>query len=455
MLRYAPPLGLGYIAAVLEKNGHEVAIVDSLLLRYSVDEAADYIAGQKPDIVGISVMSPNYEGAKELSAQIKKRINVPLVFGGPHCSLLPVITMEQCRSVDFLIYGEGEFVFPLLIEAISGRLSYSDIPQLCFRDTNGRVIMNKQEHPAHDLDEVPFPAHHLFDAALYPANTCTLVTSRGCSYSKCAFCARAGLLYEKYRRRTVTNVIQELESLYKGYRYDTVIFFDDNFVQDEDWVVEFCDSLAQKRLALKWYCNGRVDTITEKMVEKMARAGCDTIMYGIESGDQGLLDHIEKGISIQQVKDAVKITKKFNIKTWGYFMLGLPGETPESGKKTAQFAVDLGLDFAQFTPPKVFPGTKLYDLCRQEGTLLDGPDDFYNTFVYDSVLMPTLRFGFVPEAYADKKTVAKILKFAYIKFYLRLGYIKGLLKTKKNRPHLKQFVTSFLFFIRIIFSKLH
>jgi len=398
-------------------------------------------------------MSPNYEGAKKLSTQLKKRINAPLVFGGPHCSLLPVMTMEQCRDVDFLIYGEGEFVFPLLIEAISGRLPYPDVPQLCFRDPGGSVIMNKQERLTQNLDEIPFPAHHRFNRALYPANISTLVTSRGCSYSKCAFCARAGLLYEKYRRRTVSNVIQELELLHKEFKYDTVIFFDDNFVQDEDWVVEFCDNLTQKRMDFKWYCNGRVDTVTEKMTEKMAKAGCDTIMYGIESGSQELLDYIEKGVSIEQVKDAVEITKRSNIKTWGYFILGLPRETPESAKKTVQFAIDLGLDFAQFTPPKVFPGTKLYDLCKQEGALLDDPDDFYNTFVYDSVLVPTLRFGFVPKAYHDKKTVAKILKFAYIRFYLRPGYIKGFLR--KNRPDMKQLITSFLFFIRVIFSKLH
>ncbi|MDD5355753.1 MAG: radical SAM protein [Candidatus Omnitrophica bacterium] len=452
-MKYCPPLGLGYIAAVLQERGQDVSIVDCLALQHSLDEIVDCIVSQKPDIVGISVMSTTYEGAVKISKQIKKKINVPIVFGGPHCSSFPIRTMEQCPDVDFLVYGEGESIFPLLIEAISGSLSYFDVPQLCFRGSDGNPILNKQERLVEDLDKIPFPARHLFNKPLYPANTYTLVTSRGCSYGKCAFCARTGLLYEKYRRRSVASVIKELESLCRGAACDKVVFLDDNFAQDDDWVVEFCDNLIQKGLAFKWHCRARVDTITEKMIEKMAFTGCDMIMYGIESGSQSMLDYIEKGTSIQQARHAIKITRQFGIKTWGYFILGLPKETPELGKQTVRFAIDLDLDIAQFTPAMAFPGTRLYDLCKQEGGLIDDSNDFYDTSISAPILMPQIRF--VPKAYNNKTNVASILKFAYIKFYLRFSYIKRLLKNKEGRFSPRQLVDAFLFFIRIIFSKLY
>ncbi len=449
---YRPPLGLGYIAAVLEKKGYDVMIYDCLPLRYSVNEVVDYILEQKPDVIGISVMSTCYDGAKEMSNLIKKKAGIPIVFGGPHCSSFPVGIMEECQDIDFLIYGEGELIFPILLEAISGKLPYFDIPQLCFRDSSGRLIFNKQEQLIQDLDEIPFPAWYLFNRRLYSDNTCSLITSRGCSYGKCAFCMRTGFLYEKYRRRTVENVIKELEFLYREFLYRKVTFFDDNFAQDEEWVIEFCDKLIQKKLVLGWVCNASVNTVTEKMIKKMAEAGCSMIMYGIESGSQDLLNYIKKGISIEQVKDAIKITKNFNIKTFGYFMLALPKETPELGKQTIQFAIDLDLDFAQFVPTRPLFGTKLYNLCKQEGIILDSSDEFYDTSISASILVPKIKF--VPTAYKDKKAVAKIVKFAYKKFYLRYSYIRKLLKSKKNQFGLMKLVERFSLFIRIIFSKM-
>lgn len=451
-IRECYPLGLGYIASVLERKGYEVAIYDWLHSKYSIEDIVKCILSQEPDIIGISVMTPSYNGAKQMANLIKKKANIPIVLGGPHVSSFLKRTMEEFQDADFLIYGEGEFIFPLLIEAISGKLSYFDVPQLCFRDSKGGVIINAQEHIIENLDEIPFPAWHLFNRELYSANTHNLITSRGCSYGKCAFCMRTGLLYEKYRRRSVSNVIKELGILYKEFLCKEAIFLDDNFAQDEGWVIDFCDRLIRERIGLKWYCNARVDTITEKMVEKMALSGCRVIRYGIESASQELLDYINKGISIQQIRHAVGITQKSGIKVYGYFILALPKETPEIGRQTIQFAIDLDLDLAQFVPVRAISGTKLQDLCKQEGEIAGCAEDFYNSDSSNTILMPKIRF--VPKAYGDEKAVAKMIKLAYKKFYFRGHYVKKLLNYKEEKVGLRQFIKSLLLFLKIFSSKL-
>lgn len=451
-IRESYPLGLGYIASVLENKGYEVAVYDWLHSKYSIGDIVNSILSGNPDIIGISVMTPGYNGAKRMANLIKSRGNIPIVLGGPHVSSFLKRTMEDSPDADFLIYGEGEFIFPLLIEAVLGKSSYFEVPQLCFRDSEGRVIINEQEHIIENLDEVPFPAWQLFNKKLYSANTYNLITSRGCSYGKCAFCMRTGLLYEKYRRRSVNNVIKELGILYKEFLCKEIIFFDDNFAQDERWVIDFCDRLIREKMNLKWYCNARVDTITEEMIEKMALAGCRVIRYGIESASQELLNYINKGISIQQIRHAIGTTQKSGIKAYGYFILALPRETPEIGRQTIQFAIDLDLDLAQFVPVRAVSGTKLQDLCKGEGEIAGCAEDFYNTDSSNTILVPKIRF--VPKAYGNEKTVAKMIKSAYQKFYFRPRYVSKLLKYKEGKVGLRQFVKSLLLFLKIFFSKL-
>ena len=449
---FFPPLGLGYIAAVLEKEGYKVEIYHCLALNCSANEIVDYILHREPDIIGISVMSPNYEGAREMLNLIKKKRNIPIIFGGPHCSLFPVRTMEECQALDFLIYGEGEFIFPMLIEAIMGKIPYNNIPQLCFRETNGRITLNKQELLNQDLDIIPIPAWHLFNRDLYSHNVGSCITSRGCSYGKCAFCFRTEFLYDKYRRRSVENVIKELEFLCKKFSLKKIVFLDDNFAQDEEWVIRFCEMLKQRKLKLKWFCNARVDTITRKMIKNMAEAGCFWIGYGLESGSQDLLDYINKGILIEQIKEVIKLSKVFGIKVYGYFMLALPKETPEIGRRTVQFAIDLDLDLVQFAPVRPLFGTKLYDLCKNEGEILNSSYEFYDTSNLGPYLIP--KINFVPKDYKDKRAVSKMIRFAYRRFYLRYSCIwKLLLDSIEDRDPSIRFVDQLRLFKNLIFYK--
>lgn len=171
------------------------------------------------------------------------------------------------------------------------------------------------------------------------------------------------------------------------------------------------------------------------------------------SGSQELLDYIGKGISIGQVRETVRSTKEFGIKAFGYFMLGLLRETPEMGRQTVQFARQLDLDFAQFTPVRPLPGTRLYELCKEEGVLLGCGNSFYDTSVSNSVLMP--KINFIPFRYKNKKAVESILKFAYRKFYFSPSYFYNFLRRGGYQRSPKFFMRAFLILLRLTFSKLH
>ncbi len=446
-----PPLGLLYLSAALESDGHEVRICDCLPLNWSVNEVADYILRNCPDMVGISVMSTCYDGARKISEEIKKRGDIPIVFGGPHCSSFPEETMRECHDVDFLIYGEGESVLPMLVKSIYNKSSCCDIPQLYFRGADGKLLSGKQEMLISDIDKITYPSRHLIDNRLYLGHRQTMLTSRGCSYGKCAFCMRTGLLYEKYRRRSVENVLGELEALYKEYPGTEIMFIDDNFAQDEKWVVNFSDQLARKRIAAKWLCNARVDTVTEKMLKKMAAAGCHMIMYGLETGDQRLLDYIDKGITLDEVRRAIYMTKSCGIKTLGYFILGLPKETPELARKTIQFAVDLDLDLAQFVPARILPGTKLHKLCVNDGQIIDGLCGFYDNSAPSPFLVPSIRF--VPNGYGERGRLAAMIKYAYRRFYIRYGYLKKIILNRGGIYSFRQLADLISLFLRVIFAR--
>jgi radical SAM superfamily enzyme YgiQ (UPF0313 family) len=213
--------------------------------------------------------------------------------------------------------------------------------------------------------------------------------------------------------------------------------------------MRFCDTLVKKKLKFEWICSARVDTITKTMIARMAASGCTLIRYGIESGNQSSLDCINKGITLEQIKDAVKLTRESQIRTVGSFMLGLPGETPEMGRQTIQFAVGLNLDFAEFIAARPLWKTKMYDQCRQEGKLLEDEDGSHNSAVLSPVLIPKIKF--IPKAYADKKAVAKIIKLAYRKFYLRYSYVCNLLKNRTNRRYLLKMLRLFWAYRKALF----
>jgi anaerobic magnesium-protoporphyrin IX monomethyl ester cyclase len=418
-----PPLGLAYVAAVLEQQGYKVEILDSPALALDFANTVENIVRKKPDIVGVTCLTPNFHRCHSLAKEIKQRLDIKVMFGGPHPTLFPEQVVDD-GTVDYAIIGEGEITTPELLEKLSINGKVDKVEGIAYRDS-GRVIINQNRQPIEDLDKIPFPARHLLPFGRYrPAPNeykrlpmMTMIASRGCPYS-CTFCCARRMWGQKYRQRSVDNVMEEIKLLIDKYGVRDISFFDELWGLRKSWINEFCDKLIAEQLDLVWSCFAKSDLIAHmppEYLKKMAKAGCWRLYFGLESGCQDLLDNINKGMTLQQTRDALKLTKDAGIDVMANFMLALPGETPDKAMETIRFAVELDSDITKFNLTVPYPGTELYEqvIAGKWGGRLDGKIDEYTGY------FPV----FIPKGYRDAKEVEEIKRKAYRKFYLRPSYI--------------------------------
>jgi radical SAM superfamily enzyme YgiQ (UPF0313 family) len=374
------PLGLAYIAAVLENEGNDVEIIDmnaeKVNDRYLLRRLSD------ADMVGITGMITEYQEVLRVINLIKESDkHIRVVLGGPLATTLPK-ELLQTSQADFVVMGEGERTIVNLVSAIKQRGNFGDIKGIGYKDHN-RIFITERPEPIANLNSIPFPARHLLNMKSYVQNqfhnfssnmkgfgkikSTNLITSRGCPY-RCAFCFRDMWGY-KWRGRSPENIVAEMEFVQARYGINGFIFNDDNFVLDRNRVFEFCNLLKERKLNAAWFCNGRVNLMTKELLKAMYEAGCREIAYGIESGNQQMIDSLKKNITLEQVRNVVKWTKGAGISTNGYFMIGLPGETKESIRQTIAFAEELDLDFYGFSLLTPLPGTELYRTAVEKGQI--------------------------------------------------------------------------------------
>jgi len=358
-----PPLGLAYIAAVLEKDGHNVKIFDlTLEADMPLEDKIDNIVDFSPEIIGMSAMSHNYSDAVSIALYIKKMIDVSIVFGGPHPTIMPEDVLKK-EFIDFVVMGEGEDTFLRLCQEIENGKNFKSIEGLCYKD-NDNVIIQPRNSYINNLNNIPFPARHLLDLDKYKLiddfgnKMATIISSRGCPY-RCTYCYK-GLFGKSYRQRSPENIIDEIKYCIKNFSYKSFYFIDDLFTMNTERVEKLTKSMTDESLNIKWQCLARVNNATLQMFEMMKRAGCYKVHFGIESGNQNILNKVKKGITLEQVKNAVNCCKKSDIKTKGYFMLGLPSDTIETMQDTLNFADNLKLDEMMFSITTPFPGTELW-----------------------------------------------------------------------------------------------
>lgn len=409
---HLPPLGLCYMAAVLEKEGHIVKIMDCPSNRQTQTDVINEITTFNPQIVGLAAVTILIDRAIEITKAIKQHFpKIIVVIGGPHPTKMPEDTLEQTRC-DIVIKGEAEYAF----RGITRKPNEFRKKRI----VDGEIIKN--------LDELPFPARHLLNMEIYNSlpnnykvseNVIQMLTTRGCPYT-CTFCASAN---GKFRQRSVQNVIAELKELRSQYNVKEVAFWDDIFTLNKRWIIDFCNALHQENLNIAWSCETRLDLIDKEIVKAMKNAGCWNIFFGIESGNQELLDNIKKRTTLDMIRKGVKMVKNAGIEVRGSFILGLPGETPEMGQKTIDFAIELDPDYAQFSIATPFPGTELWDTADQWGTINKNFKEFH-------IFSPV----FVTKGYRNAEDLQNIQRLAFRKFYLRPKYIaKRLLKIRNIR----------------------
>jgi radical SAM superfamily enzyme YgiQ (UPF0313 family) len=406
-----PPLGLAYIASVLENAGHKVKIFDICALNLTVDEFRQALSDFSPELAGITVMTPGLFGALE-AAKMAKAAGAITVLGGPQLAIYPQETVAY-PEVDYGIIGEGEYAMLGLVDVLGGKTPPQAIQGLIYKD-KGSVIIN---NPAivENLDALPLPAYHLLPMERYNSiigdyPTSTMISSRGCPY-RCHFCFKQPS-DDKIRFRTAKKVVEEMDYLVKQFKVREIMFYDDVLTFSRQHIMDICQEILRRKLKIKWESPARVDNADRELLELMHQAGCVRLRYGVESADEGILKLMNKKINLEQVKETFRLTKKIGIETFAYFMIGYAHETSKTIEKTISFALELNPDWAMFTMATPYPKTPLYELALKEGVL---KNDYWRDFTLGKQKDKRVPY-FMPE-------VALWTRKAYQRFYFRPGFI--------------------------------
>jgi len=432
------PLGVGYIAAAALKAGIETAIVDSSVLGLDVKGAVKAIREHAPDAVGISTLTSAKEKAFALASALKKELGVTVILGGPHATCFPEEIMRSLPYVDYVVMGEGDrTIAPLLRHIENGTKPYGR-KGVVFRDA-GAIVNNGNSEIEPNLDNLASPSRHLYKNELYsplpyaykrlPATT--MITSRGCPYSKCTFCFSSGKMKKPYRRHSPERVVEEIKHVTGKFGIKEIIYCDDNFLVNKKWIMEYCRLLKKNKINITWSCTGRADSVDPEMLKEVKSAGCWTVFYGFEAGVQRLLDIIKKGITVEQIKNAAKWTHEAGIETRGSFIFALPGETPEDAMAAIKLAISMDLDYTLFHAAFPEPGTELFETAKTYGR--------FETYRGMS------KATFIPEAYKNAEEVENMTKLAYRKFYFRPRYILKRIMSVKRPSDVARYIEGFLF----------
>lgn len=422
-------LGLAYLAAVLEKESFPVKIIDTPVLGYQTKEIIKEAKKFKPTIIGLSFTTREFPAALKLAPSLKKHFQECfIIIGGPHSTVTPKKTVRH-QCFDFAVLGEGEKTIIELVKALEkGKKNLKNIKGIAFK--KGRKIIITPPRPfIKNLDALPFPARHLlsplkkyrpaFSYKNFPIGT--IITSRGCPFH-CTFCAR-NVFGNQVRFRSPKNVVDEIEILVKEYGAREIRVWDDTLNLDPQRVIEICKEILKRKLVFPWACQARVNFVNSRMLGWMKKAGCWQISYGIESGNQTILNKIKKGLTLKIARQAVNKTKRAGIEAKCYFMLGLPGETEETMQDTINFAKNLDPDIATFCITLPFPGTEIYQEAIKTG-------EFRGVSFKEYLYYDTRRLPFIPKGLTAKKIVAHQRK-AYREFYLRPKiFLRELLKIR-------------------------
>jgi len=415
------PLGLAYLASVLDEEGHEVKIIDAPTLNYDWGNLRKEIRGFKPDIVGITSTTSTIYDAYKVAKLVKEyNSRIKVVIGGPHVSFTPEETLKECSSIDIVVRGEGEEAMKELANSFEMGLPLEEIRGITFRDDE-KILQTENRPFIENLDELPFPAYSLLPMDKYKAGKkqfANIITSRGCPFS-CIFCSSSQLCGKRWRARSPENVIEELEMLEEEYNIQEVEVLDDTFTLNNKRAEKICDLIIKKGLDISWSASSRVNTITQQLAYKMRSAGCHILYFGIESGSQKILNIIQKGITLSQSEKAVQITKRAGINTLGTFIIGIPGETKETIKKTIKFVKKLNPSLAQFTICTPYPGTKLFKIAKEKHLLLTKDWSKY------TILHPVMKTPGIMS-----KKLRRWLIRVYLSFYLRPRFIMKQIKKR-------------------------
>jgi len=397
-------LGLGYIAAVLSKNGHEVKIynadyessenyADQREIFESYDnykkilsnlnhplwlEVRENIERFFPDIIGITMLTGTYRSTENVS-RIAKELDkhIEILVGGTHPTVLPEETIKS-EYFNYVVRGEGEYTFLDLVNGVK----IENIPGLTYINERERIVNNPDREFVEDLDSLPFPSRNIYLNDTRYMDYGYIMTGRGCPF-ECTFCASKKVWKGHVRFRSPENVVEEVKHVHDKYGTKLFYFVDDTFTLNKKRIKKICELLVESDLVdVSWICDTRVDTIDEELLRLMKESGCVRVKIGVESGSERILKMAKKKITKKQVRDCVSLIKKVGIDLTIYLMIGFPTETKEEMQETLDFARELDSTYYSLSILAPYPGTEIYDDIIRSGVKL--PKEHWEYFFHQS-----------------------------------------------------------------------
>ncbi|MHA1679647.1 MAG: B12-binding domain-containing radical SAM protein [Promethearchaeota archaeon] len=457
------PWNLAYLAGMLEEESIQVKILDLYFSR-SKNELRKKLENNRADIIGITTTTPYIDLVFTLARIIKHlQPGCVIVLGGWHPTALPEKTLRDCKSVDLIVRGEGEYTLVELCRVVErdglNRKSLSQINGITFRTREGDIISNPDRPLIENLDELPFPAYHLLPLDEYPSDLSNLgaiftrkdkfsilITSRGCPFS-CIFCADSVINKHRIRFRSVDNVLKEIKLMNKNYGINFFGIVDPNFLQDTKRVAEFCQKLLEEGIKIKWGCQGRVDKVNFKLLQLMKKSGCFRIYYGVESGSPRILKLIKKRINLEQVHNAVKWTKEAGILVIINMMLGLPGETEADIVASWKLIKKLEPNNVYLNLTKPLPGSPLFNQYFHKLSTVEADNILWSDFYFNVEYNESSRFNF-------RRLTLKKIKFfqrrIMVDYYLSFPFLKSVILDLKSIRHLKFYIKAFLAMVQAL-----
>ena len=426
-----PQTSLAYLAAVVKKEGYSVGLVDCIAGKMGWSAFEELLRRERPRYIVTNAITSIITNDLH-TAELARRVPAVSIAVGPHITAVPQETLTRYPSLDIGIIGEAEETIRELINSLEKKARpLAQVQGIAFRD--GETIVITEKRPLiENLDDLPIPLHELLPiekhSLPYIGKRYTFVlSSRGCPY-QCTFCRQPIMWERKFRSRSAGSILRELQYL-KGLGITNFMFHSDTFTLDRKIVIELCQGMVDSNLNMRWCCNSRVDTVDEEILRWMKKAGCWMVMYGIESGSQDVLNTVKKGgnATIGQAEQAVLWTKQQGIKVWGYFIMGLPGETRETMKESMAFARKLPLDLVNFAVGAPYPGTEFYSQAKAEGWLQSERwEDFDQNYS-----------AIVSYPWLSSQEIITGIRNAYLRWFLRPYGIKVFLKGLTSLDNLK------------------
>jgi len=448
------PQGLCALATIARENKLDVSILDAQALKLSVDDTVHKILDIQPDVVGFTLYTSFLPSVKHISERLKRKYHenekeLVVLVGGSHATITKNKVLEENIHFDIACIGEGEFTFPEILDAIQNKKLLKNVKGIVYRDEEGSILATDRRPFINDLDVISMPDWSLLPElkryyrpagdSLKRAPSAGIVTSRGCD-GKCFFC-NPWQLGKSVRYHSAEYVYNMIVDLMENYGIRDIYIQDDTFVINRDNVLEFCKIIINSKLDLTWACHGRVDHLDREMLQYMKKSGCWQISLGIESGSQKILNNINKGVSVEQNYEALKLCEEVGIDVKGLFMIGCFGEDTKTIKETIDFVkkvyiTDFHMTF--FTPLPLTAAMKLWPkyghLDPKKGSFMGSVPSF-------------IPFGLTEEELISSR------KYIYRTFYLRPKIVIRFALKLFNIRNTKKIILSAIAFLKYVLRK--